>query len=105
MKYLLTILAALLASEYAYGADRMGGYTYDNDKAITNDDLQNAAPDKDSSTFNQMPTPQGSEGSAAGGMSKGPDSMSSESGRVDKPVDKTPVEPAKEPDEPYTPGY
>lgn len=114
MKYLLTFLAGivlLIASGYGYGEDRMGGYTYGGDKMITNDDLKNATPDSDSSTFNQAPSPQGTEGSSPGGASSDSDSMTRDSDRGKEPVDKTPMEPAKERDsghsgtDMYRPGY
>jgi len=114
MRYILALAAGivvLLASGYAYANDRMAASAYGNDKVITNDDPQESVPGSDNSTFNQMPTTQDSNGSAAGGMSKGPDSMQQESDQGAGPADKTPMKPPKEPDsgdtggEPYTPGY
>src|SRR5512136_1854957 len=116
MKYLLAFLAGiavLLASGYAYGEDRMAGYAFGGDKMISNDDLQNASPDKDSSTFNQMPMSEGSEGSAPGGLSNDSDSLKKEIDEGKEPIDKTPVEPSKEPERRgpgtdmymYRPGY
>ncbi len=104
MKQLLVLatgIAVLVLSGNASGADRMSGSSYGDDKMITNDDLQNAVPGSDNSTFNQMPAAEGSEGSAAGG-SKEPDTMQ-QGDQESSPVDK-PMAPAKEPNMPDSGG-
>ncbi len=92
MKKLLTLAAgaALIAAfGVSYAKVRLAAMDYgDSDKMITNDDISHSDMDQDKATVNQAPEGSGSEGSAAGGVSKEPDTMKSDKDMSKQPVDK-----------------
>ncbi len=113
MKSILTLFAGValvLASGHAF-AGKSTAAADTGGAVITNDDLPTATPDRDDATFNRMPSPEGAQGSGAGGASSGSERWKDGSDQGKGAVDRS-----KEPDregtstgdygkDPYIPSY
>ncbi|MDA8098887.1 MAG: hypothetical protein M0042_04615 [Nitrospiraceae bacterium] len=117
MKRIVTLFAGIVvliaAAAAIYAGPRTAASTYSSDKMITNDDLEKIKPDQEHSTLNQMPSaPEGSQGSAAGGVSSEPGTVKEQNSREKGSLETKPAGPEenqrdRETNQPetYSPSY
>jgi hypothetical protein len=99
MKIILSLVMGIglvLSVGMVYAEEGMSCTKDTSDKMIGNDDLLQQNLDKDRATVNQMTTEPGSEGSAAGGVSKEPESTGTDVEHGKAPVDRGPAAPGED---------